>query len=299
MKKRVVHAVICAAFLAALAGGQIFGSSLPANGTDQDKQQVAATTSDVVDDIEEDITVEGDTIIPDQDVPLAPSSSSKTKVTTKRTHKSYSKTKKLGKASATSKTVTRTTTRRRKKSSVQPSQMVVTDTTTVTKEKSRYQRGSYSVKVTTDISETIKTTTTPKESVKKDIKKVATKASSKLLNRFNKEGFEYYINTGCETVGVFSPSRKRIELRYQSDVVYHELGHYLAYTTGKRDLTSEFDSIFRAEKKKYTAANKDYVTQNVREYFAESYRDYVTDKSALKKARPKTYKYIQDTLDML
>lgn len=298
MKKRIVNAVICAAFLAALAGGQIFGSSLPANAPEQDKQQVAEA-SDVVDDIEDDIVVEGDTLIPDQDVPLAPSSSSKTKVTTKKTHKSYSKTKKLSKASGSSKTVTRKTTRRQKKSSVQPAQMVVTDTTTITTEKSKYQRGSYKVKVTTDINQTIKTTTTPKESAKKDIRKVATKADSKLLSRFVNEGFEYYINTGCDTVGVFSPSRKRIELRYQSDVVYHELGHYLAYTTGKRDLTDEFADIFAAEKKKYTASNKDYVTQNVREYFAESYRDYVTGKSALKKARPKTYKYIQATLKML
>ena len=58
-------------------------------------------------------------------------------------------------------------------------------------------------------------------------------------------------------------------------------------------------SIYNEEKENYTGGNKLYVTQNASEYFAESYRDYVTRSTELKTKRPKTYAYLTRVLNML
>ena len=64
-------------------------------------------------------------------------------------------------------------------------------------------------------------------------------------------------------------------------------------------MNDEFIKIYNKEKNKFDGDIKDYITSNSREYFAESYRDYVTRKTTLKKKRPQTYKYIEKVLNML
>ena len=89
----------------------------------------------------------------------------------------------------------------------------------------------------------------------------------------------------------------------RSSYLYHELGHFLSILKGRGgkyiDNSSEFISIFNAEKSAYRGNNKAYVTQDAAEYFAESFRDYTENPSALKSQRPKTYSYISQMVSSL
>ena len=97
--------------------------------------------------------------------------------------------------------------------------------------------------------------------------------------------------------GYFNASKQSITLRKNDGTGYHELGHFLAFIAGNVDTKSEFVSIYKAEKSKYTAINKAYATQNSSEYFAESFKNYTENPSALKSQRPKTYAFIVSTLN--
>ena len=257
-----------------------------------------ADEDDWVDTIEDSIEVEGDEIlISEEEVPLGPGGDTKT-TTTSSSKKSVKK-KKQKKEAKKSKVVTKKKTKRVTSSQVMPQASVVTETTTVTTQKKKYTKGSKILKITTIINTTVKTSTTPIEQGEVDIMYAAKKADSRLLKRFKDQGYKYVIDTGCASTGLFSSRNRQITLRYQSDVVYHELGHYLAYTIGRQDITEEFQSIYNEEKENYTGGNKLYVTQNASEYFAESYRDYVTRSTELKTKRPKTYAYLTRVLNML
>lgn len=99
--------------------------------------------------------------------------------------------------------------------------------------------------------------------------------------------------------GYFSALNQSITLQGVDDTVYHELGHFLAWIAGNVDKRSEFATIYKSEKEKYTGVRKAYVTQNASEYFAESYRDYILSGSNLKKRRPKTYAYVRNAVQTI
>ena len=85
-------------------------------------------------------------------------------------------------------------------------------------------------------------------------------------------------------------------MRYNDDNVYHELGHFLAFVAGNYDVSSAFKDVYNREKSLYTGRNQAYILKNSSEYFAESYRDYVLNKSELKSQRPLTYGAIETAL---
>ena len=74
------------------------------------------------------------------------------------------------------------------------------------------------------------------------------------------------------------------------------MGHFLAFVAGNVDKRLDFASIYNEEKGKYAGTNTNYVTQNASEYFAESFKDYTLNASALQKSRPKTYQAIVSAL---
>ena len=61
--------------------------------------------------------------------------------------------------------------------------------------------------------------------------------------------------------------------------------------------TSEWKSIYNAEKDKYDGYNKAYAIKSASEYFAESYKDYKEHPSALRSKRPRTYQFVKSTID--
>ena len=80
-------------------------------------------------------------------------------------------------------------------------------------------------------------------------------------------------------------------------IIFHELGHFLAFIAGNVDQSSAFASVYNSEKAKFTGYNKAYATQNAAEYFAESVKDYMLNGAALSSQRPNTYKAIQSALN--
>ena len=119
------------------------------------------------------------------------------------------------------------------------------------------------------------------------------KLETKLIDQLH---FQLVYNSAVSYTGYTDCRNQTITMKYQSDAIYHELGHFLAFIAGNADYTSEWRAIYQAEKNKYTKFNKGYVCATQYEYFAESYKDYVLSKTELRQQRPQTYQYIVKTL---
>lgn len=240
-------------------------------------------------------------IIEDEKPPLAAKIS---KTTTKTSVKKYTKKKKLKKKAKKSKTTTKKKTKRStstKKSgdkTIKTETTVVTTTKTITKKKSKIQR------INTTVKTTVKTTTTtpansaaaPKSGTV-DVRTLAPKIKKGILDAFVDGGYKVVINPKVSYSGVFRSASKEIELKSANSVIYHEMGHFVSFKTGRADSTSEFKTIYKEEKDKYTASDKAYVTQSSGEYFAQSFKNYTENPTKLKKERPKTYAYVKDKVD--
>ncbi len=123
---------------------------------------------------------------------------------------------------------------------------------------------------------------------------------SRVYNAFVNLGFGFKVNSKLSTTGVFSVQNHNIQLkRGQSSYLLHELGHFVTALKGRADQTSEFKKIYNTEKNAYVGNNKAYVTQDAGEYFAESFRDYTKNASALKSQRPQTYNYINGLVNSI
>ena len=140
---------------------------------------------------------------------------------------------------------------------------------------------------------------TVKKSSKSLVRKAAPMADKCVLKAFEDLDFKLIYDGSVSYAGYFSALNQSITLQCADDTVYHELGHFLAWIAGNVDKKSEFATIYKAEKFKYTGVRKAYVTQNTSEYFAESYRDYILSGSNLKKSRPKTYAYVKNAVQTI
>lgn len=102
----------------------------------------------------------------------------------------------------------------------------------------------------------------------------------------------------AEATGVFSVKNYKIALQSaRSSVLLHELGHFANFLAGDKVGTSQWKSIYNAEKNKYDGYNKAYAIKSASEYFAESYKDYKEHPSALRSKRPRTYQFVKSTID--
>lgn len=138
----------------------------------------------------------------------------------------------------------------------------------------------------------------PKVSVKKSTKTTTKKKTLKKAAKKTKT------TTKKKTSKKKSTKNHNIQLkRGQSSYLLHELGHFVSALKGRNgkkiDQSSEFTRIYNEEKSAYVGNNKAYVTQDAAEYFAESFRDYTENPSALKSQRPKTYSYISQMVSSL
>ena len=78
-----------------------------------------------------------------------------------------------------------------------------------------------------------------------------------------------------------------------------ELGHFVSAFKGIVDHSSEFMKIYNTQQNAFVVNNKAYVTQDAGEYFAESFRDYTENASALKSQHPQTYNYINGLVNSI
>lgn len=242
------------------------------------------------------------------------------KVTVKTSKKTTTKKKKLKKASKKTKTTTKKKTKKKTSTKKSASVQTVTETTVQTTQKTSTKKKSKVKTIKTTVVTTVKTTetnlgiTTSKSSNEasdntavatsgfaiNDFSDIKGHVDSRVYNAFVNLGFGFKVNSKLSTTGVFSVRNHNIQLkRGQSSYLLHELGHFVAALKGRADQTSEFKKIYNTEKNAYVGNNKAYVTQDAGEYFAESFRDYTENASALKSQRPQTYNYINGLVNSI
>lgn len=260
---------------------------------------VALCIANPNEDVGSDCITSGQIVIIEDSMPPLAAAISKT--TTKTSVKKSTKTKNLKKAAKKSSTVTKkntkksTTNKTSGKSKIKTETTVLTTTKTISKKKSKKQTIQTTVQTTVKTTTTTQTTTATGGEVK--IRDIASKADPNVIAAFEKGGYKILVNPKVSYSGVFRSATKTIELKTASAVVYHELGHFVSYRTGRADSTSDFKAIYNAEKGNYTASNKAYVTQSTGEYFAESFKNYTENPTKLKSERPQTYAYVKDRVD--
>lgn len=251
--------------------------------------------------VDEDSVVQ----IQEDETPLASPQVTKSTKTTKST-------KKIPLKSASSRTYTqkgKTTTKKKTTKTKSAKKTVTTTTVTVTSITNNYKKGSKIKTQVTTVKTTITkttvtntaapTTTRPITHVTNGtvaVTQIAPAADKRVLNAFQKLGFQVVIQSNVPYSGLCDAQTRTITLKQADETVYHELGHFLAFIAGNIDTSAAFQQIFQNEKSKYTAYDKGYVLQNSAEYFAQSFRDYTENPAALKASRPQTYAAIQQAL---
>ena len=132
----------------------------------------------------------------------------------------------------------------------------------------------------------------------RNVDKLAPKAP-KILRKFIKEmKYTIIIDPSIRKYQGYTNNRNRtIELKTTEErVIYHELGHVLAFISGNADMLKNWKTIYKEEKNKYTGDNQPYAKSNAQEFFAECFKDYILHPNQLKTTCPKSYKYIKKNI---
>lgn len=255
-----------------------------------------------------------------------------TKTSTKRNTKVV-KLKKRAKKKTSKKVSTKRRTKKYNKKNAKVTQRTTVRKTTVTKFTAKVKR------ITTTTKTTVKTTTVTTLPTAKNAAKQTTTNTSKTntsgnknignasgnLNDNNNESavtfninnlegtadanvikalrtlnYKVTLNSSASYAGKFDARSRQIILRSANKGYFlHELGHFVSFVAGFKDSTAEFVGIFNREAGKYAGNNATYITKDSKEYFAESYKDYVNNPSALKSTRPETYNYIKSSVESI
>lgn len=200
------------------------------------------------------------------------------------------------------KVTTKKTTKRRTTTSQNHSRRKVVNTKIVKTQKDYDKKGSKKRTIKTVVQTTTKTTTVELSQMSgvsgTTLRTLGSQADGKILNAFEDLKFKMVIDKNAEATGVFSVKSHKIALQSaRSSVLLHELGHFANFLAGDKVGTSEWKSIYNAEKNKYDGYNKAYAIKSASEYFAESYKDYKEHPSALRSKRPRTYQFVKSTID--
>lgn len=200
------------------------------------------------------------------------------------------------------KVTTKKTTKRRTTTSQNHSRRKVVNTKVVKIQKDYDKNGSKKRTIKTVVQTTIKTTTVELSQMSgvsgTTLRTLGSQADGKILNAFEDLKFKMVIDKNAEATGVFSVKSHKIALQSaRSSVLLHELGHFANFLAGDKVGTSQWKSIYNAEKNKYDGYNKAYAIKSASEYFAESYKDYKEHPSALRSKRPRTYQFVKSTID--
>lgn len=200
------------------------------------------------------------------------------------------------------KVTTKKTTKRRTTTSQNHSRRKVVNTKVVKTQKDYDKKGSKKRTIKTVVQTTTKTTTVELSQMSgvsgTTLRTLGSQADGKILNAFEDLKFKMVIDKNAEATGVFSVKSHKIALQSaRSSVLLHELGHFANFLAGDKVGTSQWKSIYNAEKNKFDGYNKAYAIKSASEYFAESYKDYKEHPSALRSKRPRTYQFVKSTID--
>jgi hypothetical protein len=131
---------------------------------------------------------------------------------------------------------------------------------------------------------------------------IAPKMPANVSSAYESLGFRIVVDPGYAASGHFVAKEQTTYIRSTDNTIYHELGHFVAFAAGNvDDEKKDFaQSVYPAEKEKFTGTNKVYARQSAAEFFAESFREYVVgDKSGLQKNCPKTYAAIESAVSKI
>ena len=275
-------------------------------------------------DLDDQISIDED------EVPLtsAPKTSVKTKTSTtkkvvnlkKKSSKTYTQkstpksvksptiTKTSGAATTTTNKVTTTyVTKKYKKNSKKMTMIttkkIKTTITTVTKATassdtaaaaSTQNAAATTAKATTTVS--AKKNTTP---YNVPVATLAPLLDSRVMKAYQELHFDITIDGTVSYAGYFDARKQNITLREESDTIYHEIGHFVAFLAGNVDTKANFQSIYQQEKNSFTGSRRVYAVQNASEYFAECFREYTLNPATLKSTCPQTFQAITDALNKI
>ena len=100
--------------------------------------------------------------------------------------------------------------------------------------------------------------------------------------------------------GFFSAKERCIKVvdgRNTLSTILHEFGHFVSYVSGNTCYLPDFLKIYQSEKALYDGSA--YGRSTTSEYFAESFKDYITNPMALKQSRPKTYEAVKAAVEKI
>lgn len=125
-------------------------------------------------------------------------------------------------------------------------------------------------------------------------------ADSRVVDAFVDLGFKVKYDNNHNYAGTFSVAKHAIIMRTDNKMhLLHEMGHFVSEINNAAGTSREFNSIYKTEKNKYRGSQKTYITSTSEEYFAQSFAEYTVSPKALKKSRPKTYKYIKANIESI
>ena len=122
---------------------------------------------------------------------------------------------------------------------------------------------------------------------------------SRVMKAYQELHFDITIDGSVSYAGYFDARKQNITLREESDTVYHEIGHFVAFIAGNVDTKANFQSIYQQEKNSFTGSRRVYAVQNASEYFAECFREYTLNPATLKSTCPQTFQAITDALNKI
>lgn len=135
---------------------------------------------------------------------------------------------------------------------------------------------------------------------KKMIPGTNAKADSRVVNSFVDLGFTVKYDKNLGHAGVFSVAKHAVIMKSNNTThVLHEMGHFVSRLQNAADEKKAFVKIYKAEKNNYDGAQKEYITKNGKEYFAQSFAEYTQNPARLKNNRPQTYEYIKAQVDTI
>ena len=122
---------------------------------------------------------------------------------------------------------------------------------------------------------------------------------SRVMKAYQELHFDITIDGTVSYAGYFDARKQNITLREESDTIYHEIGHFVAFLAGNVDTKANFQSIYQQEKNSFTGSRRIYAIQNASEYFAECFREYTLNPATLKSTCPQTFEAITNALDKI
>lgn len=120
------------------------------------------------------------------------------------------------------------------------------------------------------------------------------KIPTDILIELSKDGFIFGFTDNLDVGGQIDYNNKIISIKVNNTVL-HEVGHYVDYKCGRISDTEEFRKVFDSEK--YNIHETEYNISSNREYFAESFKNYILYENKVKHRTPKTYEYILKCLE--